>query len=85
MTQAITVFVLNYILQHHVVMFALPQNWSGKVNKALEILAIIFMIQGVFLHKATSWYVYTTSVLPLNYISWYVFIGMRAYNREVDL
>ena len=44
MTEAITVFVLNYIAQHHVVMFALPENWSCKVNKVLEILALIFMI-----------------------------------------
>ena len=85
MAQAMTVFVLNYITQYHVVMFALPETWSGRVNKVLEILGIIFMIQGVFLRKTARWYVYSTSLLPLDFISWYVRFGMRAYNREVDL
>ena len=66
-------------------MFALPESWSHRVNKTLEILAIIFLVQSVFLHKTAKWYVYMTSFLPLDFISWFIRYGMRAYNREVEL
>ena len=79
----ITIFVLNSIAQYHMVMFALPEKWSGKVNKVLDLVAIVFMIQSIVLRKTVRWYVYLTSILPLDFVSWYVRFGMRAYNRNI--
>ena len=85
MIQAVLVFVLNYITEKHMIKFALPESSAEKVNKALEIISIIFVIQSAFLRKTANWYVYATSIFPYNFLSWYIRFGMRAYYREVEL
>ena len=79
------IFVLNSIAQHHVVTFALPAKWASRVNKTLEILAIVFMIQGVVAKQSVPWFAYLTSLLPLDFISWYIRFGLRAYNKEITV
>lgn len=81
--QVTVVYVFNSIAEHHVVTFALPEKWSGRVNKALQLLAIIFLIQGAVMPRTVEWWVYFSSFFPLDFIQWYIIFGLKAYNREI--
>ena len=83
--QISTVFMFMQIAQNHVVMFALPEKWSGRVNKLLEVTAIVFLLQGAFVKQTSKWFVYGTSIMPLDFFAWFLRFGLRAYNRDIVL
>ena len=79
------IFLFNYILQENLLNFVLSEKWAGRAHFCLDVVSILIHIQSVFAIVINPTIVYATSVLPLNYLSWNVKLGLIAYNRQLEV
>ena len=77
----VILFGTNYVLFENILNFVLSPSVAKMTSRFLVLISLLVNVQSIYMVKLHSWFVYSTSILPLSFLGWMIEFGFIAFNK----